>query len=223
MSSVARAARPQKRDGFWYLVRWVPLAYRHIEPRKVIKCSTGIRITDDPRGVTAVKRVASLDAQLQQFWKDKTEGKNAGLNIIRRSSVERAQALSLVPLDINAANATPTSEFWSRWLKIASGRDVEALAIADKDRLRDVFALFGTEIPKTDPAQGLKVSKLITAYEKINATVLARKSPRQLKWWRNERQMMLDNFLEVTGGNHLVSELSTAIARPDRKARRTSE
>jgi hypothetical protein len=45
MTSNVRPPKPQKRNGFWYLVRRVLQHYRHIEKRG--RVSTGICIRED--------------------------------------------------------------------------------------------------------------------------------------------------------------------------------
>lgn len=60
----SRVPIPHRRYGFWYLVRKVPRGFARLDRRGVVRVSTGIRITDDPRGVTAKRAVERLDAEL---------------------------------------------------------------------------------------------------------------------------------------------------------------
>ena len=52
-------------------------------------------------------------------------------------------------------------------------------------------------------------SQMIAEYERINAALLKKKSPRQLKKWRTQRNSMLDIFIDTIGGDCKVSTLST--------------
>lgn len=67
-----------KRDGFWYYILWVPraVAYRHDGP--FVRRSTGIRIADDPRGITARTRVLDMDADQTLRWNDLAAGRDPG-------------------------------------------------------------------------------------------------------------------------------------------------
>ena len=58
----SEAARPHK----LVLVRRVPGEFSHYDKRNPVRISTGFRILDDPRGVTAASAVAKLDAELQR-------------------------------------------------------------------------------------------------------------------------------------------------------------
>jgi len=49
----AVAARLHKPKGFWFLIRRVPTAFKSFDHRNPVRISTGIWITDDPRGVGA--------------------------------------------------------------------------------------------------------------------------------------------------------------------------
>jgi integrase len=54
--------------GTWYYVRRVPLRYQHLDPRRVIRQTTGIRISGDPHAVTARHMAEVLDGALERYW-----------------------------------------------------------------------------------------------------------------------------------------------------------
>lgn len=45
------AAHPNKRKGYWYLIRRLPAEHAHLDNRSPIQISTGISVTDDPRTI----------------------------------------------------------------------------------------------------------------------------------------------------------------------------
>ncbi len=78
---------PQKKAGFWYLIRRVPLAVRHLDKRQLVKMTTGIRIVDDPRGFRAARVIADLNEQLEKDWSDLAAGQKPRQRA--RSSAQR--------------------------------------------------------------------------------------------------------------------------------------
>jgi hypothetical protein len=76
MPRPVEAARPQKVNGFWFLVRRVPAEFAAYDTRKLVRQSTGIRIVDDPRAVRAGEVVAKLHSELIRYWKDKRRGRD---------------------------------------------------------------------------------------------------------------------------------------------------
>ena len=58
-------------------------------------------------------------------------------------------------------------------------------------------------------AMDLTVLDMPSAYERINATSIARKSPEQLRKWRVARNTAVHTFVIANGGNCLVRELDT--------------
>src|SRR5690606_35941165 len=81
--------RPQNRGGIWYLVRRVPKAYAHLDDRRVVKLTTGIRVVNDPRGLRASRVVAHLSESLDEDWEAMAQGRDPDLH--RR--FERAQRM----------------------------------------------------------------------------------------------------------------------------------
>ena len=57
-----------QRKSSWYFVRRVPLQYPHIDPRGIVQQTTGIRIKNDPHGVTAQRVAETMDADLESYW-----------------------------------------------------------------------------------------------------------------------------------------------------------
>jgi len=68
MGRPAAAARPHKVKGFWFLVRRVPTEFAPFDRRNPVRVSTGIRVVDDPRGISAREIVERLDRDLARYW-----------------------------------------------------------------------------------------------------------------------------------------------------------
>lgn len=57
-----------KRDGYWNYVRRVPEPYAHLDRRGIVKQSTRIKVSDDPRGRRAARVGAEINAMNEAFW-----------------------------------------------------------------------------------------------------------------------------------------------------------
>src|ERR1700734_3610857 len=71
----------RKKVGVWYFIRRVPQQYQYLDPRTIIQQSTGVRISDDPRGNGAARHAAdAMDAALEIYWRGlATEGPKKAL------------------------------------------------------------------------------------------------------------------------------------------------
>ena len=57
-----------KRKATWYFARRVPLQYQHLDPRGMIRQTTGVRISADPHGVAARRLAEGIDSALESYW-----------------------------------------------------------------------------------------------------------------------------------------------------------
>lgn len=64
-----KPAIPRKHNGYWYLIRRVPLRYAKHDPRKAVSISTRIAVADDPNGARAAEAVAQLDRKVYGTWR----------------------------------------------------------------------------------------------------------------------------------------------------------
>jgi integrase len=70
----------RKKVGIWYFVRRVPQQYQSFDKRAIVQRSTGIRISDDPRGIRAGRVADGMDEALESFWQSSaTEGPSKAL------------------------------------------------------------------------------------------------------------------------------------------------
>jgi integrase len=59
-----------KRKATWYFVRRVPLQFAHLDPRGIIRQTTGVRITTDPHAFAARRIAERMDSALETYWSD---------------------------------------------------------------------------------------------------------------------------------------------------------
>lgn len=196
MSRPRESAKPRKRDGFWYFIRRVPLEFAHLDKRRKVVMSSGIRIADDPRGVRAAQAVEVLDAQLHQFWDDLREGRNPEAVKRFEGALETAGRFGF-----EYREATELKQQFGEVLK-----RIEALTALPKDQRADAFpALLGeVSAPKT----GTLVADMFKVYQRIVAASLLKKSARQLHRWQTTRAFALTCFVKVVGKGKLIKELT---------------
>src|SRR4051812_25664899 len=58
-----------RRCGTWHFVRRVPSAFAQLDPRGVIRHSTGIRIADDRLGRRAGRAALLLNEEIERYWR----------------------------------------------------------------------------------------------------------------------------------------------------------
>lgn len=196
MARPRQSAKPRKRDGFWYFIRLVPREFAHLDKRRKVVVSVGIRIADDPRAIRARRAVQSLDVQLEQYWEDLKAGRDP--EAIK--SFERAkETASRFGFEYREAEVLKQQfgEFLQRMVALAP--------LPDAGLAKSYPALLG-EVAQ--PRAGVPVKELLTRYEKILAALLKKKSPEQLKRWRTTRSTALSVFLGVIGKKASIEELT---------------
>lgn len=199
---------PHKRYGFWYLVRKVPIAFSQLDRRGVVRVSTGIRITDDPRGVAAKQAVAKLDVELQRYWRDLASGIDPHAAKRSVAAVDLAGRFGFSYVELSALTVSPIEELSKRLSALES--------LAGKKELPNAgTALFGL-LPS--PVSSSRLSGLVDDYENIQAVLLKRKSAEQRRRWRNQRDQMLERFVNLIGGDKLVEALTVDDVRVYRDA-----
>jgi integrase len=64
-----------RRKATWYFARRVPLQYQHLDPRGMIRKTTGVRISADPHGVAARRVAEGMDTALESYWSNLAAGR----------------------------------------------------------------------------------------------------------------------------------------------------
>ena len=187
-----------KRRGFWAYVRRVPLAYTPHDSRGLVILSTGIRITDDPKGIRAKPEVVRLNACTEQFWRDRAAGLDVEAFQRYARSIRQNVAFGFEPVGVEELLARDDEEDFA-------ARVNAVLAVSAAKKVPDVKMLEALMDVQETP--GIRVSTLLEEYEKIGAATLQPKSAGQIKKWRGVRQSALDRFIEVIGGDRVVGVL----------------
>jgi hypothetical protein len=59
-----------KRKSTWYFARRVPVQYQHLDPRGIVRQTTGVRIATDPHAFAARRIAERMDSVLETYWSD---------------------------------------------------------------------------------------------------------------------------------------------------------
>jgi hypothetical protein len=161
--------------------------------------STGIPVTDDPRGHAARPAVAKLDAGLHRYWLDLKDGRDPEAESRYKRALETARDLGIPYAPVRDVAQLPLIDVVRRVEFVDNGQGAENTA--------KVAAVLGGE-----QAPSLMLSKMREAYEQIVATALLQKSERQIKRWRINRDTAVETFIEALGGDRLIATLKRADA-----------
>jgi len=195
MARTTAAAKPHKRDGYWYLIRRLPNTYSTLDPRPRVVISTGIRIADDPRGYTARIAVAKLDAGLNAYWRSLKAGNSGNARHQYDATIETARTIGIdYTTAANLAQTKPVHDIVDR---------LDQLDEATIKTPAKVYAILGGV---TKPA--LRLSDLRLVYEEISATELRSKSKRQLHRWQVIRDTAVNTFINVLGEDKQIADLT---------------
>jgi integrase len=81
----------------WYYCRRVPLQFQHLDPRGIIRQTTGIRIGADPYGAAARKVAEGMDAALETYWANLAAGGDAKALAEYQAACQAAVKLGVSP------------------------------------------------------------------------------------------------------------------------------
>lgn len=205
----SQAARPVNRQGVWYLVRRVPKEFSAIDTRGMVTLSTGVRVRHDPRALLAKDRVNDLDAKLQNYWRQCRNGQDPRAAAVALQAARHSHEVELPVLPLPKVVELGAAAVIERLLKATANRPIEDLIKTTEPFVAPALA-FGIPSSAAQPSNStLLASQMLEEYERINATALARKSPRQIKKWRVRRATALDTFVATIGGDCPVADLST--------------
>ena len=95
-SNTVRAPMPEfltRRNGTWHFVRRVPLEFAAIDPRRIVRHSTRIRIAHDRAGRRAARVAERLNEKLELTWKDLALGLTQAAGTRYEDARQRARQL----------------------------------------------------------------------------------------------------------------------------------
>lgn len=183
-----------KKKGYWYFNRRVPAHFKHIDDRDPVLLSTKIRVSDDPRAIRAKEVVAELNATLEAFWEAKANGINPDGLAMFKAAHAKARKHALPYITVEKVSELPAPEFFQRMELLKNPENHE-----------DADGILGLV-----DAPPHMVSELLTEHSAAIETILLKKSPRQLKRWKNERTTQLNFFMGAIGGDMDVTKLTKA-------------
>ena len=178
--------RLTKRNGVWHFVRRVPPAYAEIDPRGIVKLSTKVKVATDRAGVKAGRVAKKMDDDLQASWRALAAGTVPvdGLNVEQARAIARGLGLNYKPVEDVVQEGL--QDLLARVDQLSQGirRDDPATAAA---------VLGGVPLPE------IMLSTLCEEYFTARRTASARKSPGQLKKWKNGKLRAVALLISVIG------------------------
>ncbi len=195
-----RPACPHKYEGYWYLIRRVPLAFRGVDKRVLVRLSTGIRIVDDPHCRAAEIAVENLDQALASYWHDLRSGRDVDAVVRYRKAQIRAQELGFSYLPLSEVTVLPVQELAKRLALLVSSRLI--------DRRADVYALLGGEDAPKSCTNQIPISEMTNEVEAIVSTSLKSKSLSQKGRWRSTRTRAASSLIEAIGCDKPINNLT---------------
>lgn len=179
-----------KRDGWWHYVRRVPAAFTAFDSRGIVKQSTRIRVADDPRGYSARKAAAKINAEHEAYWRDLFlgQGEDARRRFEAARQFTRALGFDYVPAE-----------------KLVESEPAEIVARVEAIMARGL----SPETPATDAVLGLvappalRLSGVFDEYEHLQRASLADLSAEQKRRWRNAKKHAIDLLIELIGDKPL--------------------
>jgi integrase len=192
-----RLVTPIRRNGFWVLRRRVPKRYAGFDARKIVRISTGIRVADDPKAITATPLSQQLNRTLEAEWLALTNGEKPRARQRYDDAVLDAKALGFTYLTTPELALRPLEEILRRIEKLIARRT--------GDMTEEVTALLGGEDRPV-----VRTSELKTEYEALQQAALAQMSPDQRRKWHNQRKRAVENFRKAIVDDKRLSDLTKA-------------
>lgn len=175
-----------RRNGTWHFARRVPVEFKELDRRGVIRHSTHIRIADDRAGRRAVRVADKLNEELESFWKGLSDGRKEvklnGYDSARR----RARSLGFEYIENDQLlRQTPDARLERLEALVANGLVNDTGARA---------ALLGIEKKPT-----FMLSELFVEYEAMTKDEVRDLSPDQRRIWQNGRKRAVERFVKIAG------------------------
>lgn len=189
-----RPIKPQNLQGIWSLVRFPPKRYQHVERRKVVKVSTGIRAADDPRGIRAYDVVQALNAELEAYWEGLLNGR-AATPISVDSARDHARRLGFGYVPATALAEGSYAELIAR-----------IKALEGSGNLKNERAVAGV-LGGASTSQ-ISLQNLLEECQREMRVELKDHSPDQLRKWRNVRIRAIENLKAVIGRDLYIEDIT---------------
>jgi len=189
--SLQKQPKPQKRAGYWYLIRRVPQEYAHLDRRSFVRVSTGIKVIDDPRGIAARSAVDKLNKSIEAYWKALRAGDAVAVAPFEEiRQLARRRGFEYKPVEEVAA--APLNELLAR---------IESLLVGDRidDPIEVAAVLGGAGKPP-----GLMLSGLFKEFEATQKGSLEGMSETQKRKWPAQYERAIKNMIALVGDKEIA-------------------
>lgn len=183
-----------KRGGFWHFARRVPIDFCHLDKRGVVRHSTKIKVSKDPRGTRASRIAKDMNRELEIYWRGLVDSKSQDAAVRYADARRRARILGFDYVETSELANRSLVEVLERLDKLAS----EGLL----DHTPSRAAVMGFE-----KLPAVKLSEIFAIFEKQTNNEVKDMSPNQLKRWKNGYLLAVTDFISVVGDKSL-GELS---------------
>lgn len=175
-----------RRAGVWYYVRRVPPEFAAVEPREIVRISTGVRIRDDKAGVRAARKAASIESELEASWRARAGQGARAAALALDEARERARVLQLPYKPTEDAVRESIEDIHRRLAALEEGdRRHDPVTVA--------AALGGVPLPT------IRLSGLVDELEVCKKAGLSKFSEGQRRKWRNGKLRAVDVLIRVIG------------------------
>jgi len=179
-----------RRNGFWQYVRKVPLRYRHLDKRGIIKLSTQVAVAKDRNGRLAKRVADTINADLEAFWRGLESGNAEAAQITFAEARTKAKMYGIQYLEMDAL---------TQGMPIDMVRRIEKLAVDGLvDDGRSIATFLGGAQKNT-----ILISELWKTFEDLSRSAIVDMSPNQLRIWKNGRILAAKNLISVIGDKRL--------------------
>lgn len=174
-----------ERDGYWHFARRVPTELVPLDPRGVVKHTTGILVADDPDGIRACKVRDSQNSDLEAYWRALVAGQTTEAKERYVAARARARSLGLTYLAWPEVAAAPLAEIVDR---------IEVLEA--RNALNDPVSR-DAALGRAVAGSGLLLSQLLPTFEEAVRADIRDLSKDQLRRWRNAKKRAVDNLIGI--------------------------
>ncbi|MFS8181467.1 tyrosine-type recombinase/integrase [Pseudovibrio denitrificans] len=179
------------KDGRWIYVRRVPEIFRAFDKRTFARASTGILVSEDPKGLRAARSAAKINADTEEYWRGLADGQAKEAKKRYEAARRRARVLGFDYVTSDEVAGRPLSEIMARLSALQTTQH--------RPPIVDVAGVLGGE-----KAPQIQVEDLFSEFEKTQKTYLSNMSEDQVRRWRNPKILALKSLTEITGNKPLL-------------------
>ena len=183
-----------QRGSVWHFVRRVPIEFRTLDRRGIVRHSTRIHVADDRFGRRAARIAKKLNDELERHWAALAAAMSPSNPQNYEDTRRRARALGFDYVPNDELALQPITKILER---------LEALIA--KGLAADTGAR--TAVLGTEKRPSFQLSRLFDEYEAATRNEVRDFSPDQLRIWRNGRIRAVRQFVDLIGDKP-VTEIS---------------